>query len=535
VDSLRRQARSWRDTPATARQAGFQAAVTPEESRPLAQLRMPDRLDDPGLLVGWSLELAHTKTPLGFGFGDPTKTPMSGFIDPILMQKEGHLITIAPTGAGKGIGCIVPALLRYDGPVIVVDPKGENVAITARHRRKMGQTVIVLDPIGVTEQTSASLNPLQLLDPEAATTVDEASSIANTLIDRRGDDRNRFWYDRAVHLITGAILHAITDFPPEERHLTTVRRILGAAATTPDQLFAEMQRSRHPEVRAIAHSINVAPETRGSIVAVAQDGVDFLRGPLVQAATSSTSFDLLDVTRGVPLSIYIVLPPHMLESHGRLLRLWVATLFSAITRRRGRVPTATLFLLDEAAQLGGLPELRQAVTLLRGYGMRTWSFWQDLSQLKLLYPSDWQTMINNCEVLQCFGAFNAMAASAIAEITGFGSSSAVLDLDQDEMVLQIRGDEAVVARRPNYRTDPPFAGLFDQNPYYVTESAIVPKQPPRIRLFERRPPQEESPRGKAELSSGPTKVVRAGDTPAASPDPFLEWLLEGWETAAVKS
>ena len=45
----------------------------------------------------------------------------------------------------------------------------------------------------------------------------------------------------------------------------------------------------------------------------------------------------------------------------------------------------------EAAQLGTLGALRQAVTLLRGYGLQVWSFWQDLSQVRNLYPQDWQT------------------------------------------------------------------------------------------------------------------------------------------------
>ncbi len=34
-------------------------------------------------------------------------------------------MTIASTGAGKGVGCITPALLRHKGPVVVIDPKGE--------------------------------------------------------------------------------------------------------------------------------------------------------------------------------------------------------------------------------------------------------------------------------------------------------------------------------------------------------------------------------------------------------------------------
>ena len=47
-------------------------------------------------------------------------------------------------------------------------------------------------------------------------------------------------------------------------------------------------------------------------------------------------------------------------------------MMNAIMRRRARTETSTLFLLDEAAQLGPLDELRQAVTLLRGYGLQTW-------------------------------------------------------------------------------------------------------------------------------------------------------------------
>src|SRR3546814_14619691 len=56
-------------------------------------------------------------------------------------------------------------------------------------------------------------------------------------------------------------------------------------------------------------------------------------------------------------------------------------------RRRARPEASTLFVLDEAAQLGTFNELRQAVTLLRGYGLQTWSFWQDASQLSIPNPT----------------------------------------------------------------------------------------------------------------------------------------------------
>src|SRR3546814_18069251 len=106
-------------------------------------------------------------------------------------------------------------------------------------------------------------------------------------------------------------------------------------------------------------------------------------------------------------------------------------------------------------------ELRQAVTLLRGYGLQTWGFWQDASQLQYLYPDDWQTMVNNSKVVQCFGANTLLAAQTMAGLVGHPDPVGVLALPPDEMLLQVAGDIAVVAKLPNYRLDPAFAGLFD--------------------------------------------------------------------------
>lgn len=92
----------------------------------------PDLPED-GLLVGWSLEAEHQRVPVGFRFaGASSEHRRAGeHLDPILFTAEGHLITIAPTGAGKGIGALIPTLLRHPGQVIVIDPKGENYRVTA--------------------------------------------------------------------------------------------------------------------------------------------------------------------------------------------------------------------------------------------------------------------------------------------------------------------------------------------------------------------------------------------------------------------
>lgn len=478
---------------------------------PYAALRQPESLPEPGLLVGWSLEHRQPKRPIGFSYGDPLKVPSTGYIDPILLEGEGHLMTIAPTGGGKGTGCIIPALLRYPGPVIVIDPKGENVAVTARRRREMGQRVVVIYPMGITDHPPDTLNPLDSIDINQSGAVDETAALVRTLAASAEDERNRWWSSRASHLVIGAVLQALVQAAPREATLLQVRDLVNAAAADPGQLASRLLRSSHPEVQRIARMLNIgAPETIGGIVSFAQEMVDFMRGEPTQASLASTSFDLADVTRGAPLSIYLVLPPHLLESHSRLLRLWLGALMTCITRRRTRPPQSTLFILDEAAQLGELPHLRQAVTLLRGYGLQTWSFWQDVSQLQLLYPLDWKTMVNNCRVLQCFGALNRVAANSVSELTGFMDGNAVLDLTPNEVVLQLAGDEAVVAQLPNYLTDKSFASLYDANPYHDASRAVLPRQAAPARMYER-----------AESEAGAACVL-------PKDDPLLAKLLDKW-------
>ena len=80
--------------------------------------KIPESIPGKGLLVGWSLEHQHRPTLFGFRSKIEETAPVD-HLEPILMTGEAHLLTVAPTGAGKGTGCIIPALLRYEGFVRV--------------------------------------------------------------------------------------------------------------------------------------------------------------------------------------------------------------------------------------------------------------------------------------------------------------------------------------------------------------------------------------------------------------------------------
>jgi type IV secretion system protein VirD4 len=378
-------------------------------------------------------------------------------------------MTVAPTGAGKGRGVIIPNLLSYPGPAVVIDPKGEAYQTTARRRRQMGQRVVVLDPFRVVTPHSDRLNPLEVFDLPGAVVDCDAEMMAAQLSIGHHFSRDPFWSDSATGIVAGLIAQIGTaSEKPEERTLNRLRHYLYhddmdyQLAAMLDQKAVKNQLARDEIVGYLSHP---AKETRPSVRTTACTYVKALGSSRVAETLGPSSFDLADVVKGAPLTIYVVIPPEKLESHRALLRLWVGTLLTAVTSRKVIPQSRTLFILDESAQLGSLGALKQAITLLRGYGLQVWTFWQDLSQLKTLYAQDWQTMLNNSGVLQVFGLNNHLMAKEWAEVMGVESGE-LAAMGRDEAGLFVQG-EFMRCRRADYLRDRAFRGQYDDNPRFA--------------------------------------------------------------------
>ena len=419
--------------------------------------------DRDNLLLGWRKGDANA-SHMGFSLDDATHEDAP---TPVELGREGHVLTIAPTGSGKGVSCIIPSLLTYSGPIIVIDPKGENAAVTAKRRREMGQRVHVVDPFGISGEKASRFNPLDLVEPQYADATDDASMIAKMITPPC--DKDPYWHNRAVQVITGLILYMAYDMEPQERTFSTLRELLLEMSTDRGAARARYANARHEEARNVGAMLtDCASNTIYGILSFASDAVDRFRGDSLKYSLYTSSFELDEITRGDPVSIYLVLPPHMLETHGSVLRMWVGVLFTALTRRRVRPAVPTLLLVDEAAQLGYFPPLMSAITLMRGYGVRTWTFWQDASQIQRLYP-DWPTIVNNCHAVQIFGRMGPLAALHAADLMGIPRPDVLKDLKPDDMVLSLGGDDPKILRRPNYLKDEELSKLAAPNPFYGDE------------------------------------------------------------------
>lgn len=408
------------------------------------------------------------RLPLGWGL-KPAAQPGTASANKAVRKElvtaaeEGHLMTIAPTGAGKGRSVIIPTLLSYPGPVIVVDPKGENYAVTARRRREMGQAVYLLDPFRITGQASHSFNVLDQIELHRPDAYDQALAMAELIVPKR-PVHDPFWDDNARSLITALLLWVVEDRLPESTNLMEVAHLLHCAELR--QELGRMQRSLIEQIRNLASGFTATePRVMATILTTARTAVTIFIGNSFAYMSEQTDIPLDGVERGDPVSIYLVLPPDRLDSHGRMLRLWIGCLMDRIGRRRHPVKAATLFMLDEAAQLGTLQQLRRAITLMRGYGLRTWTFWQDLSQLQCLYD-DWETLYNNTRYIQTFGATTHLLASKLGTLLNLPSDIDPLRLSEKRLILAEAGCAPRVAGRLDYLVDAMFQGRFDDNPFY---------------------------------------------------------------------
>jgi len=337
-----------------------------------------------------------------------------------------HLLTIAPTRSGKGVGAVIPNLLLARRAVVCVDPKGENARITAQARAAFGK-VFVLDPFAATGLPSAQFNPLDALDPEADDAAEEAAAIADALVfDPPFQSGDAHWNEEARALIAGVILHVAASEPPPTRTLARVRAYLTGRADELLALSEDMAMSKAAGglvARAANRQRSKSERERSSVLSTAQRHTHFLDSPRMAKVLGPSTFSF-GTLRQETETVFLVLPPERLTTHARWLRLLIVQALSQLTRSAAPdAGSSALFLLDEFAALGRLDPLRNAFGLMAGYGVQIWAVLQDLHQLNSLYGAAAGTFLSNAGLIQVFNVADVETASWISRSLGAGTAA----------------------------------------------------------------------------------------------------------------
>jgi len=339
----------------------------------------------------------------------------------IRLPRFVHIVTFAATGRGKGVSVLVPNLLSYRGSCVVTDPKGELFKLTAGHREhRFGHRIVCLDPFGVCGDWSDTFNPFDLIDPESPTLIDQCRDLANQLVVRAGTEQEPHWNDSAELILTAFIAYVCACEPSrEERNLQLVRDLVSGREKFA-RAVAAMQQSDACGglIKRLGNLLTwYVDRELGSVLSTVQRHTAFLDSPKVVASTRRSSFDPLSIRRQ-PTTVYLVLPSDQLETLAPLQRMWIGGLLRAATREGADERNPVLFLLDEAGTLGRIKALENAVSLVRGYGVRFWFIFQSMGQLTKCFGDAAADFLNNFDTQQYFGVNTVQTAEEISKRIG---------------------------------------------------------------------------------------------------------------------
>ena len=118
-----------------------------------------------------------------------------------------HVLCIAPTRTGKGVGLVIPTLLSWPESAVVNDLKGELWALTAGWRQKHARNkVLLFEP---TSRRGCAWNPLDEIRIGTEDEVGDAQNLATLLVDPDGRGNSNHWQLTAQALLVGLILHVL--------------------------------------------------------------------------------------------------------------------------------------------------------------------------------------------------------------------------------------------------------------------------------------------------------------------------------------
>ncbi|TPW04140.1 MAG: type IV secretion system protein VirD4, partial [Alphaproteobacteria bacterium] len=295
-----------------------------------------------------------------------------------------HVVVVAPTGAGKTSGVVIPNLLSWTGSAVTLDPKREAWTATAGWRGMHG-AAYMWAPLD-SEGRSCRFNPLDQISTHRARRAVDLMKLAASLIPEPANDTR--WIAQSAQRLFRALALYVLDTPGAEATIGEVWRI----ANTPDDLQAwchlqaitrtDLDPACAADLAAFAGAVD---KERAYIVNELHNALQPWSAALVRAATAASDFRLADL-RARRMAIYLALDPGDMGAYGKLLRMFFEMAADAVMRdSETHTQHRVLLLIDEFATFGRLPLIEGLMAAARGYGARIMIVCQALSQLDDLY------------------------------------------------------------------------------------------------------------------------------------------------------
>ena len=475
-----------------------------------------------------------------------TKADIAPFMDPkpenniILTQTEGlmmsgrpknpafarnkNVLVVGGSGSGKTRFFIKPNLMQLHSSYVVTDPKGtvlvECGKLLSRGSPRLGKDgkplrnkkgKIVYEPYQIKVfntinfKKSMHYNPFAYLHSEKDILKLVTVLIANTKGEgKSGDD---FWVKAETLLYTALIGYIYYEAPKNEQNFSTLIEMINAMEVREDDesfknavdlLFDALEQKDpdHFALRQYKKYKLAAGKTAKSILISCGARLAPFDIAEVREITMYDELEL-DLVGDRKTALFFIISDTD-ATFNFLVSMAYTQLFNLLCERAddkygGRLPVHVRCLIDEAANIGQIPNLEKLMATIRSREISACLVLQAQSQLKALYKDNMDTIIGNCDSSLFLGGkeettlkswstllgketidmYNTSVTKGTQESHGqnfqkLGKDLMSMDelavMDGGKCLLQVRGVRPFLSRKYDITKHPNYKYLSDFNP-----------------------------------------------------------------------
>lgn len=410
--------------------------------------------------------------------------------------RNKNVLIVGGSGSGKTRFWLKPNLLQCHSSYVCTDPKGQIVCECGNALLKHGYRIKIFNTINF--KKSMHFNPFAYIHSEKDILKLVTTLIANTKGDGKSGDE--FWTKAETLLYTALIGYIHYEAPEEEQNFATLIEFINAMEVREDDeefqnpvdmMFEDLKKRdpNHFAVRQYAKYKLAAGKTAKSILISCGARL----APFdIQELREITAYDELQLdTLGDQKTALFLIMSDTDSTFNFLISMIYTQLFNLLCEKAddlygGRLPVHVRCLIDEAANIGQIPQLEKLVATIRSREISACLVLQARSQLKAIYKDNADTIIGNMDSQIFLGGSEPTTLKELNQALGketidtfntgesrgretshslnyqkLGKDLATIDelavLDGGKCILQLRGvrpflsDKYDLTQHPNYK------------------------------------------------------------------------------------
>lgn len=321
--------------------------------------------------------------------------------------RNKNVLIVGGSGSGKTRFWLKPNLLQCHSSYVVTDPKGSIMVECGNALLKKGYRIKIFNTINF--QKSMHYNPFAYIHSEKDILKLVTTLIANTKGEGKGGDE--FWEKSEKLLYTALIAYIHYEAPRSEQNFASLLELLNAMEVREDDeefqnpvdlMFEDLNRKK-PNTFAYRqyrlYKLAAGKTAKSILISCGARLAPFDIAELREI----TAYDELELdTLGDRKTALFLIMSDTDATFNFLISMIYTQLFNLLCEKAddvygGRLPVHVRCLIDEAANIGQIPNLEKLVATIRSREISACLVLQARSQLKAIYKDSADTIIGNMD------------------------------------------------------------------------------------------------------------------------------------------